>query len=152
MTGAGKSFALGLVVGFVAGTVVGIFLVQSTLWPLRKETQAVRDARVLTMTPEQFPARCGKLISDKLTHSYSAFVAEIPLGALDKHVPSDERDVTVTVILPDGTPQNVTAVFNKVGHIKPRWKLISVGEYDTGTSVLGGLRTIEELYPCTIKP
>ncbi len=150
MTGAGKSFALGLVVGFVAGIVAGIFLVQSPLWPLRKETRAVRDARVLTMTPEQFPARCGKLISDKLTHS--AFAEISILGASDKHVPSDERDVTVTVILPDGTPQDVTAVFDKVGHTKPRWQLSSVGGYDTGTSVLGGLGTIEELYTCTTKP
>ncbi len=149
MTGAGKSFARGLVVGFVAGTAAGILLVQSPLWPLRKETRAVRDARVITMTPEQFPARCGKLISDKLTHS--GFV-EMFLGSSDKHVPSNERDVTVTVILPDGTPQDVTAVFDKVGHTKPRWKLSTVGGYDTGTSALGGLKTIEELYPCTTNP
>ncbi len=128
MTGAGKTFMPGLVVGFVTGTVADIFLVRSPLWPLRKETRAVRDARVLTMTSEQFPVRCGKLISDKLTHSAS--LAEIwVLGSSNKYVPSDERDVTVTVILPDGTSQNVTAVFDKVGHIKPRWKLISVGEY-----------------------
>lgn len=150
MRGTWKGFALGLIVGFAGGAAAIAFFVQSGLWPSQRETQAVRDSRVLTMTPEQFPARCGMLVSDNLKRSLSAELSAI--GSSHKHVSPDERDVTVKVTLPDGKPQNVKAVFRKVSHTKPRWKLFSVGGYDTGTSALGGLKTIEELYPCTTKP
>lgn len=151
MTGSWKVFAIGLVIGLAGGAAAGAFFLQSGLWPSQKETQAVRDTRVLTMTPEQFPARCGKLVSDNLMRS--AFAEISAIGFPHKHLsPPDERDVIVTVILPNGKPQDVKAVFNKVGRTKPHWRLSSVGGYDTGTSVLGGLRTIEELYPCTTKP
>lgn len=152
MKGTGKIFVLGLVIGFIGGAAAAAFFIQSGLWPSREETQAVRDTRVLTMTPEQFPARCGNLVSDKLLRSASAELSAIVFGSLHKHVSPDERDVIVTVILPDGKPQDVKAVFRKVGRTKARWELSSLGGYDTGTSALGGLKTIEELYPCTTKP
>lgn len=70
-----------------------------------------------------------------------------------KNVPPDERDVIVRITLQDGNPQNVKAVFYKVktADQKARWKLSTIGGYDTGTSALGSLGTIEELYPCTMK-
>ena len=146
----GKAVISGLRIGRVVGGAAGIFAVQRGLWPSYQETQAVRDSRVLTMTPTQFPKRCGKMVSDKLKHSaFSEMLSGI--GTHGKRPPPDERDVTVRIILPDGTPQSVKAVFMRVGHASKHWKLRSVGGYDTGTTALGGLKTIEELYPCITK-
>ena len=150
MTGTrGGAFVLGLATGVFLGAVAAIIIIHSGFEPFRKESQAVRDARVLTMKPEQFSARCGTLVSDKLAHS--PFSGELTLG----HVtPPDERKVTVAMTLPSGEKENVTAVFENQAqrNKKPDWKLYSIGGYDTDTSVLGGLKTIEELYPCTTKP
>lgn len=148
MASSGRIFAFGLVTGLVIGAAIGALVIRSGIWPHRGPTKAVRDARVLTMTPKQFPARCGKLIRDKLRYS-DMLAVELPVR--HKRPPFDERDVTVALTLPNGTVQNVTAEFLHApdSHAKPYWKLDSVGGYDTGTSALGGLKTIEELYPCT---
>jgi len=129
----------------VAGTVI---VVHTGFTPVKKETQAERDARVVTMTPEQFPARCGKLVSDKLRSS--------SLGLLPGEKPEyDNRDVTVELTMPGGERQDVTAVFYKEKSQRggrPKWSLGSVGGYLDDTGPLGGLKTIEELYPCTTRP
>ena len=128
-----------------------VIVVQSGFRPVTKETQAERDARVITMTPEQFVARCGKLVSDRLETSG---LPDLNMRTGTMKYEKDERHVTVELTLPGGETRDVTAVFNKEeSHRgrKPEWSLDSVGGYGDDPGPLGGLKTIEELYPCTTK-
>lgn len=103
------------------------------------------------MTPSQFVTRCGKLITDKTLWESSDIFGSL---RSEGHGLPDQRHVTVKMTLPDGEQQNVTAVFYDTAKkgIHPSWVLGSVGGKLTDTGPLGGLRTIEELYPCTTKP
>ncbi len=94
-----------------------------------------RKLRLREMKPEEFPARCGKLVKDETHNS-----APIPY-----------RVVTVEVTMWDGKRENVTAEFTNIAQHgeAPNWLL-----EDIGSSFLSDdndITKIEGLYPCTVK-
>lgn len=145
MSGTSKrAVALGFVAGVVVGVIGTFFIIHHGPASVRQESQAVRDTRVLTMTPKQFVARCGNLVRDKVKSGLlgGAF------GALYGRI------VTVRMALPTGQKKDITAAFQNIGKNtkEPDWRLVAVGQYRARPSPLGELKTIEELYPCTTKP
>lgn len=141
-------FAVGLVIGLVVGAAATwLFLVRPSGNGVAT-SKALLDARVVAMTPEEFVSRCGPALKDNLSSS----PLDVTLPGQKPNL--DERDVTVEVTLPSGERRQVAAEFIKIGKRgeKPQWRLYSVGGYDAALGPLGGVRQIEELYPCTTKP
>lgn len=150
MTGR-RGFLFGLVAGVLCGAAGAVIVLHSDLGLTGKQTKAILDTRVIQMTPEQFVSRCGNLSSDELI-CQDRFGFDIPCPR--RHGRPEARKVTVRMTLPDGEQKNVTAKFASVTRKKGEfgWALSQVGGYTPDTGPLGGLNTIEELYPCTTKP
>ena len=152
----------GLTLKIAAGVFIGIMaalLVYSIPGWIRTHLKEQRDREalerelwVVDMKPEQFSARCGKLLKDELIHDFSVPRTPEGGGKLIWSAKLAARDVTVEATKSDGKKEKVTAEYRNDAEEgeELRWTLTTVGNfrvYDDGER-----GTLTYLYPCLLKP
>jgi hypothetical protein len=147
----------GFILKIAAGVFIGIMaalLVYSIPGWVRKHQEEQRQHEEFErtwwleqMTPEQFPARCGKLVKDESFREILSAGVKVRYG--DR---IEAREVTVELTTWDGKKERVTAEWNNIADRgeQPRWSLTTIGGWKVFEEE--DRRALTGLFPCLSKP
>jgi hypothetical protein len=148
-----KGLTLKIAAGVFVGIMAALLVYSIPGWIRQHEVEQrvhenlEREWWIEQMTPEQFPARCGKLLKDESFREVLSAGVKVTYGSK-----LSARDVTVEVTNVSGKREPVSAEYLNIAEAgeAPNWNLTTISIYRVFDDRDRDMLT--DLYPCLRKP